>query len=168
MNQAQKLADVERAPPQPCTEERLADPAARLRRAAAGSNRRRGDNRLRRVEHRGVGPAAGSRRLRPARLTLVHDRLVLEVGVAEDHLVDAVPVDQLRQLVLWPNRDPLRVPPTGQRPRVDPVGDAGDLRRGERDDLAVRIVAERDVEKLWKSRLPAPMITTFVIAGALP
>ena len=97
------------------------------------------------------------RRLRPTRLTLVHDRLVLEVGVAEDHLVDAVPVDQLRQLVLGPNRDPLRVSPTGQRRRVDPVGDAGGICVAVNATTSLfRIVAERDVESCGSpgSRLP--------------
>ena len=124
-----------------------ADLAAGLRLAAAGACRADGDDGLRRVQHRRVRPhqsEVGAGREHDRRL--VHHRLVLEVGVAEDDLVDVVPVDELRQLLLGPNRYPVRVPPSGERGRIDAIGDSGDLRRREGDDVGVRVVAEGDIE----------------------
>jgi hypothetical protein len=71
---------------------------------------------------------------------------VPEIGVGEDDLVDVVRADELRQLVLRTDRDPLGIPRPGERRRVGPLVDPRDLRRGERDDLRVGVVAERDVE----------------------
>ena len=51
-------------------------------------------------------------------------------------------LDQVDKLVLGPDRDPVRVPRSGQGGRVAAVVDAGDLGRREGDDLGVRIVAE--------------------------
>jgi len=48
----------------------------------------------------------------------VHHHLVLEVGVAEHDLVDVVLVDELRELVLAPDRDPLGITRPGERTRV--------------------------------------------------
>ena len=76
----------------------------------------------------------------------MHHGLVLEIRVSEDDLVDVVLVDELRQLLLGPDRDPVRVQRAGERGRIDAVVDAGDLRRREGDDVGVRIVAEGDVE----------------------
>jgi hypothetical protein len=76
----------------------------------------------------------------------VHHVFVREVGVGEDDLVDAVHVDEPRELGLRPDRDAVGVPGAGERRRIPTVVDPRDLRRGERDDLGLRIVPEDDVE----------------------
>ena len=98
-------------------------------------------------EHRRVRPhqpEVGARGEDDRRL--VHHDLVLEVGVAEDDLVDVELADQLTQLLLGADRDPLRIARPGQRGRIDALVDAGDLGRREGDDVGVRVVAEGDVE----------------------
>ena len=78
-------------------EQGLADLAARLALAAAGAGRADRDDGLRRAKHRRV--RAHEPEVRAGRehdRCLVHDRLVLEVGVAEDDLVDVMLLDRAR------------------------------------------------------------------------
>jgi len=60
---------------------------------------------------------------------------VAHVRVAEDDIVDPLVLDQLRELALVVDRDPVRVALAGEAGRVPPIVDERDLRRGERDDL---------------------------------
>jgi hypothetical protein len=133
--------------PEPGVDQRPADLAARLALAATRADCADGDDRLRGAQHRRVGPeepevGAGGERDR----RLVHDRLVLQVGVGEDDLVDAVLADEVGQLLLGADRDAVRVQRPGQGRRVDPVGDAGDLGCREGDHLRVGVVTEYHVE----------------------
>jgi hypothetical protein len=132
--------------PQAGVQQGAADLAARLALAAAGADGAHGDDGLRRAEHGRVGseqPEIGSGRERERRL--VHHRLVLEVGIGEDHLVDAVGANELGQLLLRADRDALGIERPGERGREDAVRDAGNLRRREGDHLRLGVVAEDDV-----------------------
>ncbi len=125
----------------------LGEVARRLALAGAGARRPGRDDRLRALDHRvdgseqhEVGPAGE----RPA--GLVHDELVGDVAVGEDDAVDLLAREDLLELLLGDDRDPLGVERAGQLRRVAPILDAGDLRRRDGDDLHRGVVAIDDVE----------------------
>ena len=89
----------------------------------------------------------------------VHHVLVGDVGIGEDDLVDLLVVDEIAELLLGVDRDPVRIAPPGERRQVGPTGDAGDLGRGEGDDLDLGIVAVNDIEVV-EVAASAPMITS--------
>jgi hypothetical protein len=76
----------------------------------------------------------------------VHHVLVRHVGVREDHLVDVVVGDEPLELRLGSDRDALRVAGPGERGRVDPAVDPGDLGRREGDHLDVEVGAQGGLE----------------------
>ncbi len=76
----------------------------------------------------------------------MHDMLVGDVRVGEDDLIDVSLRDQSGELVLGQDRNPVGISRPRERGRVGPVGDPGDLRRREGDDLDLGIVAIDDVE----------------------
>ncbi len=76
----------------------------------------------------------------------MHDVRVRHVAVGEDDQPDAVGRADALEVVLGDDGNPVGVAWASQRGRVLPPRDAGDLCRGERDDLEARIVAERHVE----------------------
>ena len=128
-------------------EQRPADLAARLALAAAGARRADRDDRLRGAEHRRIRAEEAEVRSRGEDdRRLVHHGLVLQVGVREHDLVDAVLADELRELVLGADLDAVGVQRAGEHGRIDAIVDPGDLGRGEGDDLGLRVVTERDVE----------------------
>src|SRR4029450_9383787 len=127
--------------------ERLGDRARRLALArtrphgADGDDRNGGrQHRLARAEQHEVG--AGRERL----AGLVHHVLVAHVRVAEDDVVDALVLDQLRELALVVDRDPVRVALAGEAGWIPPIVDERDLCRGEGDDLVAAVAAVSDVE----------------------
>ena len=67
----------------------------------------------------------------------VHHVLVRDVGVGERHHVDPMGLDQLVQLLLGMDRDPVGIPRTGQLGGVAAPVDIRNLRGGEGDDLDV-------------------------------
>jgi len=76
----------------------------------------------------------------------VHDLGVRQVGVGEDHGVHPLTRDERLQTGLVDDRDAVRIVRPGERGRVGAAVDVGNLRRGERDDLGVGVVAVQDVE----------------------
>jgi hypothetical protein len=74
------------------------------------------------------------------------ERLMGNVGVSEHHLVDRMAAHQRGECVLVQHRNPIRVPRAGERRGVPATCDAWDLRRGERHDLDIRVLAVDDVE----------------------
>ena len=76
----------------------------------------------------------------------MHHVLVRHVGVREDDLVDVVLADQVGELGLRVDRNPLRVEVAGEERWIDAACDVRDLRRSERDDLVVVTPAIDDVE----------------------
>ena len=133
--------------PKTCVHEQLADPAARLALAAPRAHRGDGDDGPVGHQHRRARPEqveVGSRCEHERRL--VHDLLVREVGVGEDDLVHELAPDQLGEITLVVDRDAFGVEGAGERRRVDPVRDAGDLGGRERHDPGVAVAPEDDVE----------------------
>ena len=132
---------------QPVVEQDPPDLAARLALAAAGAHGGHRDDRLRGLEHRRARPEQAEVRARGEHERgLVHHRLVREVRVGEHDLVDLFAADQLRQLLLGPDRNAVRVQRPGERGRVEAVGDPGDLGRREGDDADIGVLAEGEVE----------------------
>ena len=76
----------------------------------------------------------------------VHHVLVRDVRVGEDDLVDLVLADQVAELGLGPDRDPVRVEIAGEQGRVDAPVDVRDLRRREGNDLVLLAAPVDDVE----------------------
>ena len=72
--------------------------------------------------------------------------LVRHVAVGEDDLVDVVALTQRLELRLVVDRDPVRVPRTGELGRKRAALDAGDLRRREGHHLDRGVVAQGHVE----------------------
>ena len=133
--------------PQPGFQQDGTDVPARLALAASGAHSTDRDHRLGASEHRGPRAEQGEVRARGEDgRRLVHHLAMRDVGVGEDDLVHAPAGDERRELVLRTDRDPVRIAGSGQRRRVYAIGDARDLRRGEREHLDVRIVAVHDVE----------------------
>ncbi len=133
--------------PEPGVAEDPPDRPARLALAAARAHRGDGDHRPMRLEHRRVRsqqPEVGTGG--EHRRRVVHDVGVGDVGVGEHHLVDVVVADDVGELGLRPDRDPVRVERPRQRRRVRPVVDPGDLGGRERDHPRRRVVAVDDVE----------------------
>ena len=125
----------------------LSDPAGCLALPRAGADRADRDRRLRRGERRVVRreeaeARAGGERERAD----VHHVLVRHVRVREDDLVDLVLADQVAQLGLGLDRDPVRIELTREERGIDATRDVRDLRRGERDDLVFLAPAVDDVE----------------------
>jgi hypothetical protein len=76
----------------------------------------------------------------------MHDVLVGDVRVGEDDFVDHVPFDQVSELGFGMDRNSGGIEVTGERCRVDPALDVGNLRRREGDDLVFGPAAVDDVE----------------------
>ena len=76
----------------------------------------------------------------------MHHVFVGKVRVGEDDLVDAFLADDVLELVLGPDADAFGIQRAGQRRRIDAAGDARYLRRGEGDDVRVRVAPVHDVE----------------------
>src|SRR3989304_1906255 len=68
------------------------------------------------------------------------------VTVGENDLVDSLSADDIDQVALGVDRDPLGIELAGQLARVDPPLDVGDLSGREGDHLVILIVAEVHVE----------------------
>ena len=126
----------------------------RRRSGSSGSCRSRC---ARRTPRRPGGCSRASSRLGPSssksapaastRLRGVHDLLVADVAVGEDDGVDREVADQRLEVRLRADRDALGVAlGAGELRRVAAVGDAGDLRGGEGDNLDGRVVPVHDVE----------------------
>jgi hypothetical protein len=76
----------------------------------------------------------------------MHDLFVPDVAVGEDDLIDLVRPAQAFELGLLEDRDSAGIIATGERGRIAPAGNAGNLRRREGDHLACRVVAIDDIE----------------------
>ncbi len=77
----------------------------------------------------------------------MHDVLVRDVRVGEDDVVDPSRwTTSSASLLLLDDRDAVGIERAGERRRIPPAGDAGDLGRRERDDLGARVVAVDGVE----------------------
>jgi hypothetical protein len=127
--------------------EQLDDARRRLALARPGPHRADRDDRDRRPKHRRRGPeqretrSGGQHKVRP-----IHYVLVRHVGVGEDDVGHAQVSDQLPKVLLGEYRDALGIEASGELRRVATAVNAGYLRRGERDDLPVRIIAVMNVE----------------------
>ncbi len=115
--------------------------------AAAGPDGAHRHHRLGRLDHGGVGADEPEvRALGEHARGLVHDHFVGHVAVSKDHLVDLVLVDELLQLALVVNGNPLRIQLPRQLPGILLAGDVRDLGGGEGDHLVLGVVAEAGVE----------------------
>jgi len=76
----------------------------------------------------------------------MHDVCVVHVAVGEHDLVDTLVSADGCELVLVTDRNALRVEGAGERGRLVPLRDTGDLGRSEGNDLTGRIGAPHDVE----------------------
>jgi len=76
----------------------------------------------------------------------VHDVLVGDVAVAEDHDVHRELVNQPLEVRLGEDRDPPRIPRAREHRRIHPIRDVRDLGGRERDHLVGGVVAEERVE----------------------
>jgi hypothetical protein len=128
---AQQARDVARG---------LALAGARAHRADRDDRLLRGQHRLARREQP-EGRAGGERARRD-----VHHVLVRDVRVREDDLVHVVPGDQLLELRLRRDRNPVRIQLARQLLRIDAPVDVRDLRRREGDDLVLLAAAVDEVE----------------------
>ena len=124
-----------------------ADATARRALPAPGSHGRDRDDGLRGLEHRRVRAEEREVRTRGEHLRgPVHDVLVAQIRVGQDDRVDALLPNDLAELRLRPDRDARRVEPSGERRRVRPPVDPGDLRRGEGHDPHRVVFSEHGVE----------------------
>ena len=131
----------------PVVAQELSDPAGRLALPRAGADGADRDRRLRGCERRVVrGEEAEARAGGEHERADVHHVLVRHVRVREHDLVDLVLADQLGQLGLGPNRDPVRIEVTGEQRGIDATRDVRDLRRGEGDDVVFLAAPVDDVE----------------------
>ena len=78
--------------------------------------------------------------------SLVHDVLVGDVAVGENHLVGVSPRIRLAQLGLGVDRDALRIARPGQLRGIATALDVRDLGGGEGHDLGLGVIAEDRVE----------------------
>ena len=123
------------------------DVARCLALAGARAHRTDGDDRLLGGQHRLARREQPESRARGERARRdVHHVLVRDVGVREDDFVHVVLVDQLLELVLGRDRDPVPVELASQLRRVDPPVDVRNLRRREDDDLVLLAAAVDEVE----------------------
>jgi hypothetical protein len=76
----------------------------------------------------------------------VHHVLVGDVRVGEDGLVDLALTDDVRELGLRPDRNPLRIELSRERGGVDAALDVGDLRGREGDDVELGPATVDEVE----------------------
>ena len=76
----------------------------------------------------------------------VHDVLVRDVAVGEHDLIHGLGAAQRFQLRLLHDGNAARIERTRKRRRINPAGDARDLRGGERHDFSCGIVAVDHVE----------------------
>ena len=76
----------------------------------------------------------------------MHHVLVRHVGVGEDHFVYVLLPDDLLELVLWTDRNPVWVTRPGQLGRIHAALDIRDLRGREGDDRVLGPSAKEDVE----------------------
>ena len=86
----------------------------------------------------------------------MHHVLMGEVRVGEHDLIDLFTAYELGQKVFGHDGDAGGIARPRERRRVGAVVDRGDLRRGERDDEVLGIVAEHDVEVVEVAALPRP------------
>ncbi len=131
----------------PVVSQELSDPAGGLalpRARPDGADRDRGLRggqrrvvRGEQAELRAGGEREGAR---------VHHVLVGHVGVREDDLVHLVLANQVCELGLGSDRDPVRVEVTGQEWGIDAAGDVRNLCRREGNDVVVLAAAVHDVE----------------------
>ena len=127
--------------------ENLRDAAGRLALAGARAHGAHGDDGQVAVEVRLVRGEQAERRTGTQRARgQVHHVLVADVRVREHDLVDPPLGDQLLELVLGPDRDPVRIQAPCELGRVDASFDVRDLRGRERDHLAVVPLAIGHVE----------------------
>ena len=123
------------------------DPARRLALTAPGPNRTHGDHRLRARDHRGVDVERGEHRAgslddRAALVEIVE----VDVGVGEDDLVDSVLADQVCELLLGEDGNPVRIAGSGELGRIPAVVDVRDLGGGEGHDTGVGSAAVAGIE----------------------
>jgi hypothetical protein len=71
---------------------------------------------------------------------------VVQIAVAQDHLIDLVLGDEVGHVVFLEDRQAVGIMGPGQFSRVAPPVDLGDLRGGEADDFVVLIVLEEQIE----------------------
>ena len=76
----------------------------------------------------------------------MHDPAVRDVGVGEDRQVDSFALDELDDVGLGNDRDPVGIERAGQLRGITPVVDVRDLGGGEGDYAIRRIVAKHDVD----------------------
>ena len=76
----------------------------------------------------------------------MHDPAVRDVGVGEDRQVDSFALDELDDVGLGNDRDPVGIERAGQLRGISPVVDVRDLGGGEGDYAIRRIVAKHDVD----------------------
>jgi hypothetical protein len=76
----------------------------------------------------------------------MHHALVRHVAVREHGLVHVELGDDLLELGLGADRDPVGIEVSRQRRRITPAGDVGDLRGRERHDFDLRVGSKAYVE----------------------
>jgi hypothetical protein len=76
----------------------------------------------------------------------MHDRLVRDIAVGKNDLVDGKLLDQVNEFIFGKNRDAIGIKWARQRGGIGASFDIWDLRRSKGDNLAGRVIAKDKIE----------------------